>query len=155
MASLNRQTPALEQQKEEAPQRSPEPKQERKRSAKVYTNRDVRIQVDPFVAPHPETNQSWQKSVSKLEREFVRLQGACRGAGTGPNLSKILRTHTYTVNGKPVRITGYWADPANIEEAKQICARAIASEETLTQARRGYRDYLERQKNQNNSLTAQ
>jgi hypothetical protein len=155
MASLTRQTTVVDPQREEAPQQSPEPKQERKRSAKVYTNRDVRIQADPFVVPQPETDQSWRKSLSKLEREFARLQGACRSAGTGPNLSKILRSHTYTVNGKPVRITGYWADPANIEEAKQICARAIASEETLGRARRGYRDYLEREKIQHNSLTAQ
>ena len=130
----------------------PEPE---KRRAKLYTNRDVKFATAPFVAPQPETNQAWLKSLAKLEREFVRLQGACRGAGTGPNLSKVLRSHTYTVNGKPVRITGYWADPANIEQAKQICARAIAGEETLHQARRSYRDYLERQKNQHNSLSAQ
>jgi len=123
--------------------------------ARLYTNRDVRMESVSFVAPQPETNQAWQKSLVKLERELTRLQGACRGAGTGPNLSKILRSETYTVNGKQVRVTGYWADPANIEQAKQICARAIASEEALNQARRSYRDYVERQKNQYNSLSAQ
>jgi hypothetical protein len=153
LANQHAAPPSLsEQEKLEDVITKPEPE---KRRAKLYTNRDVKFSTPPFLAPQPETNQAWQKSIAKLEREFVRLQGACRGAGTGANLSKVLRSHTYTVNGKPVRITGYWADPANIEEAKQICARAIAGEETLNQARRSYRDYLERKKNQHNSLSAQ
>ena len=153
--SANERAARMVLQAEEKPEVVTAKPEEEKRRARLYTNRDVQVEAAPFVAPQPETNQAWQKSLAKLEREFARLQGACRGAGTGPNLSKILRSHTYTVNGKPVRITGYWADPANIEHAKQICARAIATEETLHQARRSYRDYLERQKNQHNSLTAQ
>ncbi len=126
-----------------------------KRFVKVYTNRDVRKERVSFAPPDPESSQAWKRSLTKLEREFVRLQGACRGAGTGPNLSKILRSHTYNVRGKRVHVTGYWADPANIEEAKQICEHAIHTESALHQARRGFQNFLDRQKNQNNSLTAQ
>ena len=110
---------------------------------KVFTNRDVRgSRTVHFSPPAPESKQAWQKAVAKLEREFIRLQGACRGAGTGPGLSKVLRSQTYTVNGKQVRVTGYFADPANIEEAKQICARAIATEEELQNAREGFQSFL-------------
>jgi hypothetical protein len=113
-----------------------------KRTSKVYTNRDLRANAPTFSLPEASTNQEWQNSIARLERDFMRLQGACRAAGTGPNLSKILRSHTYTVQGKKVKVTGYWADPATIEEAILICARAIQSEEQLEQARLGYRNYL-------------
>jgi hypothetical protein len=132
-----------------------EQESKRKSPQKIYTNRDLRAGVATFTPPQPETDRTWEKSLAKLEREFVRLQGACRGAGTGPNLSKVMRSHTYRVNGKQVRVTGYWADPANIEEAKQICNRAIDAEEILQQARRAFQDFLKRQKNQSHSLTGQ
>jgi hypothetical protein len=135
--------------------RSVEVKPQTRRSVKVYTNRDARSHDAPLRMPQPETNEAWQSSVAKMEREFTRLQGACRGAGTGPNLSRVWRSHTYNVEGKQVRVTGYWADPANIEEAKQICARAIQAEERLQQARLGYRNFLEQRKHQQNSVTAQ
>ena len=122
---------------------------------KVYTNRDLGVRQVSFTPPEIETGPSWKKSLAKLEREFLRLQSACRNAGTGPNLSKVLRSETYSVNGKKMHITGYFADPANIEEAKQICRRAIQTEETLHQARQSFQDYLNRQKNQNNSVKAQ
>jgi hypothetical protein len=122
---------------------------------KVYTNRDLRFQKASFTPPEVETDPSSKKSLAKLEREFLRLQAACRNAGTGRNISKVLRSETYSVNGKKLKVTGYFADPANIEEAKQICARAIQTEETLQQARRDFQDYLNLQKDQNNSLSAQ
>jgi hypothetical protein len=122
---------------------------------KVYTNRDLRLQKASFTPPEIETDSSWKKSLAKLEREYLRLQGACRNAGTGPNLSKVLRSETYYVNGKKLQVTGYFADPANIAEAKQICSRAIQTEEMLQQARQNFEDYLDRQKNQNNSVKAQ
>ena len=111
---------------------------------KVFTNRDVkRTRTSTFVPPNPETHETWGKAIAKLERDFVKLQGACRGAGTGPNLSKIKRTETYKVNGKPVKVTGYWADPANIDEAKRICERAIETEQALNTARSGFQNFLE------------
>jgi hypothetical protein len=109
-----------------------------KPKARVYTNRDLGAQQVSFTPPDLETTPAWQKSLAKLEREFLRLQAACRAAGTGPNLSKVRRSETYYVNGKKVQVTGYFADPANIEEAKQICRRAIQTEETLQQARLGF-----------------
>lgn len=122
---------------------------------KVYTNRDIRVQKVAFTPPENETDPSWRKSLAKLEREFLRLQAACRNAGTGPNLSKVLRTETYYVNGKKLKVTGHFADPGNIEEAKQICSRAIQTEETLQQARQDFQVYLNRQKDQNSSVKAQ
>jgi hypothetical protein len=116
---------------------------------KIYTNRDLRLQKVSFTPPEFETDPSWKKSLAKLEREFLRLQAACRNAGTGRNISKVLRSETYSVNGKKLKVTGYFADPANIEEAKQICARAIQTQETLQQARRDFQDYQNRQKDQN------
>lgn len=129
---------------------APDPK-----PVKVYTNRDLGLKQVSFTTPEIETDPAWRKSLAKLEREFLRLQAACRNAGTGPNLSKVLRSETYSVNGKKLKVTGYFADPANIAEAKQICARAIQTEETLQQARRDFQEYLNRQKDQNNSLSAQ
>jgi hypothetical protein len=114
---------------------------------RVFTNRDVRGGANSsFSPPVPETKQAWEKMITRLEVEFVRLQGACRGAGTGPNLTRIRRSHTYNVQGKQVHVTGYWADPANINQAKQICGRAIETEETLAKARRGYGEFLVRNK---------
>jgi hypothetical protein len=125
------------------------------RPIKVYTNRNVRVQKVSFTPPEIESDSSWRKSLAKLEREYLRLQAACRNAGTGSNLSKVLRSETYYVNGKKLQVTGYFADPANIAEAKQICSRAIQTEETLQQARANFQDYLNRQNNKNNSVKAQ
>ncbi len=121
---------------------------------KVYTNRDLGVQQVSFTPPEIETDPSWKKSLAKLEREFLRLQAACRNAGTGPNLSKVWRSETYSVNGKKLQVAGYFADPVNIEEAKQICSRAIQTEETLQQARQSFQEYLDRQKLQNNPVGA-
>ncbi len=111
---------------------------------KTYTNRDVVVSETVFRPPDPETESAWIRSISKLQRDLSRLQWACRATGTGPNLSKILRTHSYNVRGKIVKVTGYWADPANIEEAKRICNRAINTRNALGQAREGYRDFKQR-----------
>jgi|GEM_PF-3135258 len=130
---------------EPAPQ-APKTAVSAKRTVPLYSNRDVQsVQSIAFTPPNPESEQAWLRSLSRLEREFVRFQKACRGAGTGPNLSKILRTHTYEVKGKPVKITAYWADPANIEDAKKICRRAIQTEDVLQEARKQFADFQQRQ----------
>jgi hypothetical protein len=122
----------------------PEVQQVAKRPVRVYTNRDVRsTRHAAFVPPNPESEAAWLKSLSILEKDFVRLQGACRSAGAGP--SKILRTHTYEVKGKKVKVTAYWADPANIEDAKQICNKAIQTEDALEQARKQFQEFKQRQ----------
>jgi hypothetical protein len=114
------------------------------RPVRVYTNRDVRsTRHASFVPPNPESEAAWLKSLSILEKDFVRLQSACRGAGAGS--SKILRTHTYEVKGKKVKVTAYWADPANIEDAKQICNKAIQTEDALEQARKQFEEFKQRQ----------
>jgi hypothetical protein len=91
---------------------------------KVFTNRDLKVQKSARSLP--------TGSISKLERDLARLAGACRAAGGGSR--KVLRTHTYRVKGRAVTVTGYWADPGNLEEAKEICRNAIETEEALQQA---------------------
>jgi hypothetical protein len=122
-----------------------EPKAVEKRPVRVYTNRDVKSarHHSTFVPPDPESEEAWLKSLSRLEKDFVRLQGACRGAGAGT--SKILRTSTYDVKGKKVKVTAYWADPANIEDAKQICNKAIQTEDALEKARKRFQEFKQRQ----------
>jgi hypothetical protein len=112
------------------------------RQSHVYTNADLHAAGRIAFAPSdPGSETAWRAHILKLEREFARQQGACRAAGGGPNFSKVLRTHTYRVNGKSVRVTGYWADPANIENAKEICRRALQTEEVLNEAHRQFNDF--------------
>ena len=56
-----------------------------------------------------------------------------------------MKTHTYDVKGRKVQITAYWADPANIEDAKEICSKAIQTEDNLEEARKQFQEYKQRQ----------
>jgi len=122
-----------------------------RRPARVYSNVDVGGASHLASAPaDPHSETAWRTHISKLERDFARLQAQCRGAGTGPDLSKVRRTDSYRVNGKTVHITGYWADPANIESAKKICRRAIQTEKALNDARLQFSEFqTEQQSSQN------
>ena len=79
-------------------------------------------------------------NIHQAEREFMRLAQACRAAGTGPSVKKVLKTNVYYVNGKRVSKTGYWAHPSSIETAKQICRKAMEAEARLRQARKASAD---------------
>ena len=111
-------------------------------SARVYSNVDVQGANPVASAPADRNSEkAWRAHINKLEREFSRLQGECRAAGTGPNFSKVRRTETYRINGRSVRVTGYWADPVNIEAAKNICRRALQTEKALNDARLQFSEF--------------
>ncbi len=81
-----------------------------------------------------------ERQLRETRREFERLTHACRSVGGGPARNGILRTVTYMVHGKPVRITGYWANPSDIEIAKRICNRAIQAEQNWLLAKQTWED---------------
>jgi hypothetical protein len=72
----------------------------------------------------------------KAKAEYVRLKNQCRAAGASPPGKGILRTDEYTVHGKRVKVTGYWADPKEIERAKMVCAKARVAEAEWIDAER-------------------
>jgi hypothetical protein len=85
------------------------------------------------------SNNSGQQ-LRETRRELDRLTQACRSAGGGSSRGGVLRTVTYMVHGKPVRITGYWANPSDIENAKRLCKRAIQAEQNWLSARQNWED---------------
>jgi len=72
----------------------------------------------------------------KAKAEYDRLKNQCRAAGASPPGKGILRTDEYTVHGKRVKVTGYWADPKEIERAKMVCAKARVAEAEWIDAER-------------------
>jgi hypothetical protein len=138
-----RDAPAAEPPMETPP---PAPAGPTQHPVRIYSNLDI-AGVNPVKSapsdPHSET--AWKSHISKLERQFARLKGQCRGAGTGANFSKVWRSETYRVNGKSVRVKGYWADPANIETAKSICRTALQTEKALNDARLQFSQFQEMQ----------
>lgn len=91
------------------------------------------IQFDPTKM---ESEAYWQKQVSTARRSLERLKAACRNAGSSSKYGKVLRTETYWIDGKPVNVTGYWAHPANVENAKRVCNDAIRTKAALEIAQR-------------------
>ncbi len=105
-------------------------------AAKTYTNASV-IRVR---SNHPVTTGNPERQLRETRREYERLTQACRSAGGGPSRGGVLRTMTYKVHGKPVRVTGYWANPSDIENAKRICKRAIQAEQDWLSAKQNWQD---------------
>lgn len=69
----------------------------------------------------------------KAEQSYDRLKGQCRAAG-GEGTS-VRHSATYMVGGKPVRVEGNWADPAAVGRAKQVCARAMQTQNEMAALR--------------------
>jgi hypothetical protein len=65
----------------------------------------------------------------KAEQTYDRLKSQCRAAGGGG--APVRHVATYLVGGKLVTVEGIWADPAAVSRAKQICARALQSQQEL------------------------
>ena len=82
----------------------------------------------------------WERQLRTAQREYNRLTQACKSAGGGPSRG-VLRTVTYMVHGKPVRITGYWANPADIENAKRVCKRAMEAEQNWFSAKQEWEEF--------------
>lgn len=89
----------------------------------VLTNRDV-------VAQRPRYRNA-KEEIRVAERELNRLSDACRAAGASSPSMRVWTTTTYIVHGKAVTVSGYWAHPANIENAKRICNSANEAQQNL------------------------
>ena len=90
----------------------------------VLTNRDV-------AATKP--RRSAKEEIRNAERELERLANACRSAGASSPSMRVWKTTTYIVHGKTVTVSGYWAHPANIENAKRICSSANQAQQRLNE----------------------
>jgi hypothetical protein len=90
----------------------------------VLTNRDV-------VATRP--RRSSKDEIRNAERELARLANECRSAGASSDSMRVWRTTTYIVHGKKVTVSGYWAHPKNIENAKRICSSANQAQQRLNE----------------------
>ena len=91
----------------------------------------------------PEILPSWPKSgpelqdwIARTEQELQRQASRCRAAGGSPSAKHSYREDTYIVQGKPVVVSGYWADPEEVESSRRICAEAMSTEKALELARK-------------------
>jgi len=82
----------------------------------------------------PDSSKALQKWIDDKNGEYNRLRASCRNAGGDPNSNKEFRTDTYNVEGKEVVVSGYWADPKEVERAQQICRKAMETKAALEQA---------------------
>jgi hypothetical protein len=82
----------------------------------------------------PDSSKALQKWIDDKNAEYNRLRASCRTAGGDPNSNKEFRTDTYKVEGKEVVVSGYWADPKEVERAQQICRKAMETKAALEEA---------------------
>jgi len=82
----------------------------------------------------PDSSKALQKWIDDKNAEYNRLRASCRNAGGDPNSNKEFRTDTYNVEGKEVVVSGYWADPKEVERAQQICRKAMETKAALAEA---------------------
>jgi hypothetical protein len=109
----------------------------------AITNTVVEPSAKPSVTPHvvltnrdvaaTKPRHSAKEEIRNAERELERLANACRSAGASSPSMRVWRTTTYIVHGKRVTVSGYWAHPANIENAKRICSSANQAQERLNE----------------------
>jgi hypothetical protein len=85
--------------------------------------------------PESHSETYWRDRLTRAKRDYARLQQDCRKAGGSRTGNEILQTRTYVVNGKTVKVTGYWADPENIKSANAVCKEAIEAHFDLMEAR--------------------
>jgi hypothetical protein len=82
----------------------------------------------------PDSSKELEKWIDEKNIEYNRLRASCRNAGGDPNSNKEFRTDTYNVDGKEVVVSGYWADPKEVERAQQICRKAMETKAALEEA---------------------
>ena len=124
-------------------------RQRRTGTARVFTNEDLGKMTSLAVietrngAPlitsiHalslPDSSKELQKWIDEKNAEYNRLRASCRNAGGDPNSNKEFRTDSYNVDGKEVVVSGYWADPKEVERAQQICRKAMETKAALAEA---------------------
>lgn len=100
--------------------------------ARVLTNARPKVVLPSW----PKTEPELQEWIAENEQELQRLAGKCRAAGGSPSAKHTYREDTYTVEGKTVVVGGYWADPEEVESARQICSDALLLEKALGLARK-------------------
>lgn len=93
----------------------------------------------------PKTSPELVSWIAQNDRDFHRLASQCRAAGANPSAKHSYRQDTYIVEGKEVVVSGYWADPEEIQSARQICSEAMALEKALALAKKDLRDLLEKE----------
>ena len=93
----------------------------------------------------PKTLPELQEWIASTEKEFHRLAARCRAAGADPSAKHFYREDTYIVEGKPVVVGGYWADPEEVETAREICTQAILTEKALGLARKDLDDIRQKE----------
>ncbi|MCI0417467.1 hypothetical protein L0222_32275 [bacterium] len=86
----------------------------------------------------PDSSKALEKWIAEKQTEYNRLKAACRNAGGDPNSDKEFRADTYSVDGKDVVVSGYWADPEEVRRAQQICRKAMQVKAALEQAHRKF-----------------
>ncbi|MCI0615330.1 hypothetical protein L0244_20245 [bacterium] len=121
-------------------------RQRRTGNARVFTNEDLDKMTSLAVietrngAPLitsikalslPDSSKALQKWIDEKNAEYNRLRASCRNAGGDPNSNKEFRTDSYNVDGKEVVVSGYWADPKEVERAQQICRKAMETKAAL------------------------
>lgn len=97
-------------------------------------NSDSRTVIVPLNVKLPEKEKDLAEWIREKEKEFNKLKAQCRAAGADDS-KKEYKTDTYIVNGSPVSVSGYWADPKEVQKAKQICRNAMETEAALIHAR--------------------
>lgn len=84
----------------------------------------------------PKTAPELADWIARTEKDLHRLAAQCRAAGANPSAKLSYRQDTYIVEGKTVVVSGYWADPEEVESARRICTQAILTEKALGLARK-------------------
>jgi hypothetical protein len=103
--------------------------------AVIETRNAAPLITSIYTVSIPDSPKELKKWIAEQEVQFNKLKAACRNAGGDPNSEKEFRTDTYSVNGKDVTVSGYWADPDEVKRAQDTCRRAMAVKSALEEAR--------------------
>ena len=112
------------------PQESETTEQEEAGSFQAEPARASSVQINREI--HSE--KYWKDRLQKAKKDYSRLQQDCRIAGGSRTGNETLQTRKYLVNGKTVRVTGYWADPENIRSANAVCKKALKAQAEIIEA---------------------
>jgi hypothetical protein len=84
----------------------------------------------------PDSRKELEDWIKEKEGQLNRLKASCRNAGGDPNSNKEFRTDTYSVNGKDVTVSGYWADPDEVKRAQETCRKAMEVKAALDEGKK-------------------
>lgn len=101
------------------------------RPVRLRTTAPSARKVKPDIKNYPE--KYWKDLLNKAKKDYSRFQQDCRNAGVRTGNER-LQTNEYRINGKTVKVTGYWADPDNIRSANDVCKKALKAQTDLMEA---------------------